>query len=300
VVFRLLRRGMVLVVGLGLLAGAAGCGGEPEPASRSLAGAVGDGVLGSAPFYFSDHGVAVESVQLSGGAYYPGNGQAGDVPHIRIASEPSIVDVDGDGSDEVAAVLEWTGESDKDYSGWKAVYAWRWIGNALQPVRTPLAWQWSCAESASGDARFGDISRLDGGGIQLSRRQGNYCGADAVADNPTSPVKIRVRDEIPMLQLDNGWAATEACRRDSELDDADAGFLDAPDSVTPLVFPADGSATVSNEDSKREAVRVWQPELADDGRRGDHERLHNDYLPATVTWRDGTTACGWVPATEVQ
>lgn len=270
--------------------------------------------INNASFYLLESGVPAKKVHLKDGTYYP-DGAGGDDPHMRVVGDPLNADLDGDGDTDVAAVLEWTGETDVVYSGWRAVYFWLWEDGRVRTLRWPASWQWNCVVTDQPDSDHGRrpnaISIMAASspyGAAIYRHVDNRCGDDVTAwGDYGASVAVTVEHEVPVLTRHLGdTLAVESCPGGAPNQPRSGiDYIDITDQVSPVLVPVDDAPPIRGPD----------PEIADPSGEKDlsvmvemdaatapssgYLKRHNGYVNVVVGWEGMARGCGWVPWDEV-
>lgn len=277
------------------LGGCAGSGDDVGGSSaRDIEAAFADGYLDSGEFYLADQGMPTELAEFKDSVFESNKGE------MRVAEDPVFVDIDLDGDQDAAAILEWTSADGSD--GWRGLYGWLWDDGKVEPSPWPLSWQWNCAElsdyelsglsvedrpTAPGD---GDFQKT----LKVNRSIGNYCADEFDSNILSTNYSVWIANGVPVTTQTYRPGAPAACwRSPNTIEEPAPDFVDTKPGSEALLYPEDGSPAVQDLDEA--AIRVWEPELS----KSDEIKVHHGYVPALAVWPNDEWVCSWVRAEDV-
>jgi hypothetical protein len=192
------------------------------------------------------------------------------------AQAPVYTDLDGDGDEDIAALVEYTGTAAQ---AWSQILVWVWDGKEARPIAFEASWQWGC----------GTLSPLTmsaaPGGLSVVRSVTNVCGGDAA----TETITVALSGNVPVEVIGTHHSSTTRCRVAPAVSSA---VTDVTGKAEPLALNASGAPKLADAAaiSKLEVHHKPKPDT----------KLDNGYAIAVITWVDGQPqGCGWVPWTAV-
>lgn len=248
------------------------------------------------PFELSDRLPPAE-VSLSGGTYYP-RGSDGDDPHMRLSPDvkPQYADVDGDGTTDAVAVLEWTGEAGELNSAWLGVYVWLWRDGEALPLPRLAAWEWqNCPQQNMADLLVADAPvRVEAVG-DVGCVNGDNAGDYLNPKPPPTATQIEVVDDVPISVTETGIGAADYCFFQQNLF-TDAAEYEITADIAPRVAPDSDAAVMTGDGTARDgSPRQFAIDrlILRVGPEPDRD-LYDGWIPAVVEFDDSPYRCGWV------
>lgn len=198
------------------------------------------------------------------------DGKAGDFQVA--AKDPVYADLDGDGDEDAAALVEYTGTAAQP---WSQILLWIWDGKEAKPIAFEASWQWGCAQLPPLAMSAGK------GGLSVTRSVANVCGGDAASET----ILVSMAGNVPVEVIGPHHSATTRCRVAPA---AASAVADVTGKAEPLALNATGAPKLAQagEIAKLEVHHQPKPDT----------KLDNGYAIAVITWADGQPqGCGWVP-----
>ncbi|GLZ82063.1 hypothetical protein Afil01_68700 [Actinorhabdospora filicis] len=197
-------------------------------------------------------------------------GKAGDF--VVSAKDPVYADLDGDGDEDAAALVEYAGSAAQP---WSQILIWIWDGKEARPIAFEASWQWGCGTLPPLAMSAGK------GGLSVVRSVANVCGGDAA----TETITVAMAGNVPVEVIGPHHSATTRCRVAPA---AASAVADVTGKAEPLALNASNAPKLAQagEVSKLEVHHQPKPDT----------KLDNGYAIAVITWADGQPqGCGWVP-----